>query len=416
MSGETVTITGLGRQGDGIAETPSGPVFVPFVLPGERAAILRDKARGTLLRLEEAAAGRVAPPCPHFGPEAQGGACGGCNLQHMAAVDYARWKRGLVVEALEAAGVAAEVTQLFACAPGTRRRMVLTARRTEKSMLVGFNEAGSHRIVAIDTCLVGDRRIVAQLPALRRIAGAVCNTGKPFRLAVLASDTGLDIAAAQSGRLSPRQRQMAVEAALGESSVARLTVDGEILIEARKPVVAFGRVTASPPSGGFVQASAAAEARMAELALAHLDGCRQVADLFSGCGTFALRLAERMKVHAVEADRAALAALDAAFRAAGGLKPVTTDRRDLDRRPMMAAELKGFDGALFDPPRAGAGVQAHELARSGLKRIVAVSCNPVTLGRDLKILAEGGFRIDSVHPIDQFLWSPHVEAVALLTR
>lgn len=416
MSAETVTIASLGAQGDGVAETPGGPAYVPFALPGELVSIAREKARGTLLAIKEPAPERVAPPCPHFGPDAEGGACGGCNLQHFAMARYADWKRDLVENALAMQGLAADVAPLFECRPGARRRMVFTARRTDTGLLLGFNEAASHRIVPIRTCLIGDPRIVGNLDAIRRIAGAVAATGKPFRLTVLATDTGLDLAATDSGRLSPRQRQMAIETVLGEKAVARLTVDGEVVIEARKPSLTFGLAAVVPPPGAFVQASAAAEARMAELVCGHLSGCKRVADLFSGSGTFALRLARQSSVTAVESDGAALAALDAAARHAQGLKPVRVERRDLFRRPLMTAELKAFDGVAFDPPRAGAEAQAKELARSAVKRIAAVSCNPATLARDLRILVDGGYRIDSVHPIDQFLWSPHVEAVALLSR
>ncbi|MGN6550040.1 MAG: class I SAM-dependent RNA methyltransferase [Pararhizobium sp.] len=416
MSAETVTIAALGAQGDGVAETPEGPVYVPFTLPRELVSIAREKARGTLLAIKEPAAERVDPPCPHFGPDAEGGACGGCNLQHLAMAPYATWKRDLVVKALAMQGLTADVAALFECPSGGRRRMVFTARRTEKGILLGFNEAASHRIVPIRTCLVGDPRIVGSLDAIRRVAGAVAATGKPFRLAVLATDTGFDIAATESGRLSPRQRQTAIEGVMAERAVARLTVDGEIIVETRKPALAFGAATVVPPSGGFVQASAAAEARMADLVLGHLAGCKPVADLFSGSGTFALRLAHQSAVTAVESDAAALAALDAAARHARGLKPVKTERRDLFRRPLMTAELKAFDGVAFDPPRAGGEAQAKELSRSAVKRIAAVSCNPVTLARDLRILVDGGYRIEAVHPIDQFLWSPHVEAVALLKR
>lgn len=416
MSVETVRITSLGAQGDGVAETAAGPVYVPFALPGEAISITREKARGVLLAVKEPAAERVAPPCPHFGPEADGGACGGCNLQHLAMAPYATWKRDLVMKALAMQGLTAAVAALFECRPGARRRMVFTTRRTEKEILLGFNEAASHRIVPIRTCLVGDPRIVGNLDAIRRVASAVAATGKPFRLAVLATDTGLDVAATDSGRLSPRQRQMAIEAVTAERAVARLTVDGEIVVEARKPALAFGAATVVPPPGAFVQASAAAEARMAELVVGHLDGCKGVADLFSGSGTFALRLARQSAVTAVESDAAALAALDAAARHAQGLKPAKTERRDLFRRPLMTAELKAFDGVAFDPPRAGAEAQAKELARSAVKRIAAVSCSPATLARDLRILVDGGYRIEAIHPIDQFLWSPHIEAVALLKR
>jgi 23S rRNA (uracil1939-C5)-methyltransferase len=99
-----------------------------------------------------------------------------------------------------------------------------------------------------------------------------------------------------------------------------------------------------------------------------------------------------------------------------GLKPVTVERRDLFRRPLTVQELKAFDAVVFDPPRAGAEAQCVQLAKSGVRRIAAVSCNPLTLARDLRILLDGGFKLVSVTPFDQFLWSPHVEAVALLER
>ena len=416
MSAETVAIDRLGAQGDGIAETAGGPVYVPFALPGETAAIAREQSRGTLMALRSRSLERVDPPCPHFGPDGIGGTCGGCNIQHLALPAYETWKRNLVTMALRAEKIDAPIATLFGCEPGSRRRLVLTARRTDAGLLVGFNQAGSHHIVAIETCLVGDPRIVKNLRAVRRVAAAVAKGTKPFRLTVLASETGLDIAADEVGRLSERQRQGAIETVLGERVVARLALDGEVLVEPRKPSIVFGQVTVSPPPAAFLQASASAEAHMADLVSAHLSGCKRIADLFSGCGTFALRLASHAAVHAAEFDGKALAALDAGFRHATGLKRVTIERRDLFRRPLMATELKAFDGVVFDPPRAGAEAQCAELARSNVRRIAAVSCNPATLARDLALLVAGGFRVETIHPIDQFLWSPHVEAVALLAR
>ncbi len=193
-------------------------------------------------------------------------------------------------------------------------------------------------------------------------------------------------------------------------------MDGEIIIEPRKPVVSFGAISVVPPPGGFLQAVAAAEAAMAELALAHLKGAKKIADLFAGAGAFALRLAKGAEVHAVEGDQAALAALDRGFRMGFGLKRVTSEKRDLFRRPLTFKELNAFDGVIFDPPRAGAEDQAKQLARSDVPYVVAVSCNPTTLARDLRILIDGGYTLKSVTPVDQFLWSPHVEAVALLEK
>ena len=170
------------------------------------------------------------------------------------------------------------------------------------------------------------------------------------------------------------------------------------------------------PPGAFLQAVASAEAAMAEVALPHFGKAKQVADLFCGIGTFTLRLARRHQVHGVEFDSPALAALDQARRGIPGLKPVTTERRDLFRRPMTTKELNRFDGVLFDPPRAGAEAQCRELAKSTVKRVAAVSCNPASLARDAAILIEGGYKLLSVTPIDQFLWSHHVEAIALFER
>lgn len=416
MSAATVTIRALGAQGDGVADTEDGPLFVPFALPGEAVSIAREKNRGTLIAIKTAAPERVDPPCPHFGPNGLGGACGSCALQHYDYGAYNEWKRGLLVRALAERGLDVPVEPIAPCAPGTRRRVTLTARRTDRGLLLGFSAAQSHRIVPITTCVIAHRAIADQLPALRKIAGAVATGSKPFQMTVTVTASGLDIAVKGSGRLSDRQRLMAIETVLGLTAVARLTSDGEVLVEPRKPLVHFGRVTVSPPPGAFLQASAVAEQVMADHAIGHLASCRKVADLFAGCGTFALRLAETAAVHAVEGEAAPLAALEAGFRAVQGLKPVTVEHRDLFRSPLMPHELKSHDGLVFDPPRAGAEAQSREIARSSVGCVVAVSCNPVTLARDLRILVDGGFAIRTVKPIDQFLWSPHVEAVALLER
>lgn len=205
-------------------------------------------------------------------------------------------------------------------------------------------------------------------------------------------------------------------AVLRLKGIARVSHEGEILIEPVKPLISFGGVSVSPAPAGFTQATIAAEEAMAELVLGHLAKAKKIADVFAGAGTFALRLARKAKVHAVEGEAKALAALDLAARNTQGLKPVTVEKRDLFRRPLMVSELKGFDGLVFAPPRAGAEAQVKELARTAIPRIAAVSCNPLTLARDLRVLVDGGYRIDSVTPIDQFLWSSHVEAVALLSR
>ncbi|MBB2688093.1 class I SAM-dependent RNA methyltransferase [Rhizobium sophoriradicis] len=416
MSTETVTIEKLGAQGDGIAGSAAGPVYVPFSLPGETVAIARVKSQGTIMSITTPSPDRQEPPCRHFGPDGVNGTCGGCTLQHLADAPYRAFKRQLVVDALKSKGLTPDVGEIVPARPGERRRVVFAARKTEKDMLIGFNQAESHHIVAIEECPISSAGIVARLPAIKAIAAALATSAEPFRVAVLETLSGLDIAADDIKKLSDPQRRKAIETVLGLRGIARVTVNGEILVEPAKPLIDFGGVEVSPPPGGFAQATKPAEEAMAELVLAHAGKAKRIADLFAGTGTFSLRLARIGRVHAVEAEATALAALDQAARKTQGLKPVSVEKRDLFRRPLMTQEFKPFDMVVFDPPRAGAEFQCKELARSGVKKIAAVSCNPLTLARDLQILVEGGYRITGVTPIDQFLWTSHVEVVATLEK
>lgn len=416
MSTETVTIDRLGAEGDGIAHGENGPLYVPFTLPGDRVAVARVKNRGMVMSIAEPSPIRREPACRHFGPDGINGACGGCSLQHMEAEAYRDWKRQIVVDALKSKGLTPEVAPLVAAHPGERRRVAFAARRTEKGLLLGFNQAESHHIVDIAECPVTVPAIAGRLDVIRRIGAALSPNADAFKLTVIETMSGLDLAADGTKKLDDRQRRAAVEAVLSERGIARVSINGEVLVEPQKPVLTFGNASVSPPPGGFTQATRQAEEVMAELVLSAVGKAKKVADLFAGSGTFALRLAAKAKVHAVEADAASLAALDQAARKTSGLKPVTVERRDLFRRPLMTSELKAYDAVVFDPPRAGAEAQVKEMLKSGVKTIAAVSCNPLTLARDLSLLTGAGYAITSVTPIDQFLWTPHVEAVAVLVK
>ncbi len=402
-------IEALGAGGDGIANGLKGAVYVPFALPGETVNAAVHGNRADLVAVIEPSANRVVPACRHFGQ------CGGCAVQHLQVDAYRAWKRAIVVDELKRHGLEAEVAPLVSFPMATRRRLALTARRTAGGIDLGFVRASSHDLVDIAECAVALPALVAALASLRRIARQLASSDKPFRLLVTATASGLDVAADGAGRLDAPARRAAIAAAAAEG-IARLSLDGEILVELRPPMVDAGGVALFPPPGGFLQAVAEAEQAMAALVLDHLSGAKRVADLFSGAGAFALRLARKAAVHAVESDAPSVAALDRAWRAASGLRQVTGEKRDLFRRPLLARELAAYDGLVFDPPRVGAEDQARQIARTQIPRAVAVSCNPGTLARDLRILVDGGYRIASVTPLDQFLWSPHVEAVALLER
>ncbi len=403
------TIARLGAQGDGVADTPEGPVFIPFALPGEIVTAARVKDRATLMAVVQPSPDRIEPVCRHFG------ICGGCAIQHLAPGPYREWKRQTVVQALATRGIAIPVAELIPGHGRSRRRTVFSARRAEGGIVLGYNQALSHHIVDISECPVVVPEIEAAIGNLWALAALLCNTGEPFRLTVTHTPSGLDIASEGSGELGEGARRAVTDFVLRER-FARLSVDGEIVVEARKPLLQFGTAVVAPPPGGFLQAVAKAEGVMAEIAADHLCRAKKVADLFAGSGAFALRLALTAEVHAVEADAEALVALDRGFRFSKGLRRVTVEKRDLFRRPLTFKELNAFGGVVFDPPRSGAEDQSIQLAKSDVPYVAAVSCNPATLARDLRILIDGGYRLKSVTPVDQFIWSPHVEVVALLEK
>lgn len=404
-----ITIRSIGAGGDGVANLPDGQIFVPFTLPGEVANVARDKNRATVIALLEASGERQDPVCQHFED------CGGCALQHWQDEPYRLWKRELVVSALKGRGLDVEVDPLVACEPRSRRRATFAARKTEKGLLLGFNRHQSHEIIDIVECAVTVPEIISRLDDLREVGALIAPGSKPFKLAATVTESGLDLAASGCGKLSDEQRR-ALTALMMKKDFARLSHEGEIIVEPKKPVIHFGKVPVPVPPGCFLQATLAAEETMVSLVQAHLGKAKRVADLFCGVGTFALRIAEKSAVHAIENDASALAALDRGVRHVQGLKPVSVERRDLFRRPLMPKELLPYNAVVFDPPRAGAEEQAQELAKSKVEKVVAISCNPVTLARDLAILVNGGYRITRVTPIDQFLWSSHVEAVVTLVK
>jgi len=399
----------MGTGGEGVAKTAAGAVHVPFALPGEVVNIARDGDEGLVMALKQASPARVAPPCPYFET------CGGCVLQHWRLEDYQRWKRELVVIALQARGLDVPVEPLVPAHVCSRRRITLSAKLTAKGQVVGFNRYHSHDVVEVTECPVTVLAITGRFDDLRLVAGALAGRNKMLHLTVTLAKNGLDIAITGARALEEGERQRLVRLCL-DKQFARIAVDGEIIVEREKPQLDFGGVTVEIPSGGFLQATAEAEHILQTLVLEGLGKTKQALDLFAGAGTFAFPMAKKMNVHAVEFDKPALSALAHAARRAAGLKKLDHEQRDLFRRPFSQKDLAGFDGLVFDPPRAGAEAQVAEIAKAVVPRVVAVSCNPVTLARDLKILVDGGYEIKRVVPVDQFLWTPHVEVVAFLTR
>lgn len=411
------TVVRLGAGGDGIAPLPDGRLaYIAGVLPGERVRIAPGARRGegVAARLVERLTDspeRADPPCPHFGP------CGGCTVQHLAEEAYRRWKTALLAEALRRAGFPdTPLDPLAPAAPATRRRAAFALG----GGAVGFHERASRRVVDAPHCRVLDPAILALAGRLRRLALACLRPAAEAQVNLL--DTGADVVlrGPRDPDLAERERlaAFAEEADLARLCWATREQAPLPVIVRRVPRIAFAGVAVEPPPSAFLQATREGEAAIAAAvleALADVAEDAAVADLYAGIGTLSVRLARRFRVRAVEGDAAA-AALRRAANGAGLAARIAVETRDLATRPLLPAELDGVDAVVLDPPRDGARAQCAALAQTPIRRIVYVSCNPAALARDARLLAGGGWRPLSATPIDQFLWSGHLECVVPFSR
>jgi 23S rRNA (uracil1939-C5)-methyltransferase len=396
------TIESLNRRGEGVAADDR---VVPLALPGE--LVRRDAQTLTVLT---PSLDRVAPICRWFGD------CGGCAAQHMSPRLYSEWKRQSLVAALARAGVAAEVGELVDAHGAGRRRATFHARfHSHGQEDVGFMRARAHEIVSFDECPLFSPDMEGAIAAARALAGELRGLEKPLDIQATATLNGLDFDLRGSGPLEAVERRKLARAAEA-LDLARVSNHGEILIERRAPVVAFGEARVILPPGGFLQATIAGEEILANGAASALASARRVADLFCGAGAFALRLAVGHEIFAVDSDAAAIHALQRASGEARGLRAIEAVVRDLFQRPLRPDELERFDAVLFDPPRAGALAQARALGESRVPVVVAISCNVDSFARDARMLVDGGYLIDSVTPLDQFRFSPHLEILAVFRR
>lgn len=412
---QTLTIARMGHQGDGIAETPNGLVFVPGALPGEVISAEVKDGRAEQFDLLEPSPDRRPIHSETYAE------CGVAPMQHWADEPYLAWKREVVIQTLAREGIETEVEATVAVPQASRRRLALHARSGPGGrVLLGFKARRSWRLVELTDCPVSDPALIAALPGLAKVAAPFLGHPKSApTLHVTLTDTGLDVDVTgvekKSGGLTADVRARAIAAA-HEADLARLSLDGDTLVMARQPRITFGRATVPLPPAAFLQAAPAAEAAMVSRAVEAVRGAKKVADLFCGAGTFTFPLAEVAGVIAADSSAASIAALKAGVSTAQGLKTIEAQARDLFRRPLSPYDLKGCEAIVIDPPRAGALEQTQQLPGTKAGLVVGVSCNPQTFARDARILIDAGFRLDKVTPIDQFLWSTHVELVGVFRR
>nr|WP_170539698.1 class I SAM-dependent RNA methyltransferase [Ruegeria arenilitoris] len=395
------TILRLGHQGDGIAE---GPVYAPRTLPGERVSGALDGSVLTDIKVLTPSDDRVKPPCRHYK------SCGGCQLQHASDAFVADWKVEVVRTALAAQGLQAEMRPILTSPPQSRRRATIAVRRTKKGALAGFHGRASDVITEIPDCQLLDPALTAAIPVAKALAELGGSRKGVLSVTLTLSEAGLDVSV-QGGKPLDGPLELALAQATEQHGLARLAWDGEVIAMRNPPAQRFGPAAVVPPPGAFLQATKDGEQALTQAVFEIVGPAKRVVDLFAGCGTFSLPLAQRAEVHAVEGAADMTRALDQGWRKSTGLKQVTTEARDLFRRPLMPDELRRFDAVVLDPPRAGAEAQVAELAQARRPVIAYVSCNPVTFARDAKILVQAGYALEWVQVVDQFRWSSHSELV-----
>ena len=427
-----LTIQSLGSEGDGIATLAHGGsdgarVYVPFALPGEkvraRVTPTPDGLRGTVLEILERSPDRIAPACANFTK------CGGCVMEHLAPAPYAAWKRAILVEALAHAGLAdVPVADLVAVPPASRRRATFFAQRPQNGAVkLGFQARASHDVIDLAECAALSPVLVALLSPLRDLLARLLPPGGRAEAMVNELDDGLDLILRTPGKLPVPFRQMLAEFA-GARNLLRVSWQSlnaagpvgtpEPVVTRRSALVSFAKARVALPPGAFLQATKAGENLLVQAVLGAFQGAKvkRIADLFCGAGAFSFPLVALAPVLAVDGDAGLVGALRKAADAAGIGNKLATETRDLMKRPLIAEDLKKFDAVLFDPPRAGAASQAGRLAASKIPLVVAVSCNPASFARDAKLLVDGGYRLESVLPVDQFLWTPHLEVVGVFRK
>ena len=401
------TVQRLGRKGDGVAISGDERALAALTLP--REVIEGEATDGHIAapRIITPSDQRVRPICGHYR------ACGGCSLMHASDSFTTAWKQQVVETALAAQGLSAPVASVHVSPLKSRRRAVLSGKRTKKGALVGFHARASGVIVDLAECHVMRPQITAALPLLRQMTIAGASRQAELTFTVIHGPAGLDVAVRGGKPMDPDLLQIMAGFA-EQGDLARLDWDGQTITR-RPAYLPMGRAQVVPPPAAFLQATAEGEAALLSAVRDTVGDAGRILDLFSGCGTFSLPLAERASVHAVEGLAAPLKALDSAWRQASGLNTVSTQVRDIARRPLLPDELTKFDAIVIDPPRNGAEAQTRQIAAARVPVIASVACDPVNFAKDTRILTDAGYKIDRLWIVDQFRFSPHVEMVAALT-
>ena len=416
---DKLTIDEIGGRGDGLATLNGKVIYIPYAAPGDVADVKLNGSKGRIRHIHKQSPHRSEPVCEHYTK------CGGCNLQHISEDFYREWKEGLIKTALENQGVEnIEIADLIISPKGSRRRTTLQAiGRGKGEIVLGYSEKGSHNLIDLNSCPILMPVLEKLITPLKALLSGLLEQKEKMSVSLTAGDNGVDMVLKGKGEISLDLR-MDLATFADKNNLARISwfntkakhPEHELLAERRKPYVTFEGNKVFFPEGSFLQATPQGQDALIKAMLAGIEGASRVVDLFSGCGTFSIAAAKQANVHAVENNEDMLNALKISSNQMTNIKMVTTELRDLFLRPLLPHELNTYDVAIIDPPRAGAKHQMTEILNSDIKRLVMISCNPITFSRDVQDLVDAGFTMGVVTPVDQFLYSSHLEIVSVFTR
>jgi 23S rRNA (uracil1939-C5)-methyltransferase len=396
-----LTIESLNNRGIGV----SAKTLVPYTLPGELVTVkpiqqAKYFTKAELITIDTPSPERVTPTCKHYYQ------CGGCNLQHLSDKLYHDFKQQLLIEALGDAGFAMSNPPVVIIGPYSRRRTQLKVQGQQ----LGYYKASSHELVTIEECPILEPALSALFPSLKFLIKQV----KQIKEITLTScDNGVDMLIIADKEPSLSEQELLVKFAY-QQELARISwqVAKHLLpiIAIRSPQIKFGNILVNIPEDCFLQATKLSQQLMTKMITGHCGGKKSIIDLYAGCGTYSLALANVAKVHAVEGSKQMIEAIQQTK------SNVSTELRDLYHSPVLAQNLNHYDVALINPPRNGAEPQIQQIAKSKIKQVIIVSCNPQSFSRDARILKQAGYTLKDVTAFDQFHWSPHLEVVGVFER
>lgn len=418
MSASDITIHLLGPKGDGVHASRRGNIYVDRALPGDllKARISKDRfgvSRGQIVEVVAPSPHRRTAPCPHYDQ------CGNCTLQHVEEKYYRQWKIQTVVDAFQRHRLrpASWLAPVF-LGGASRRRINFTATKQQGKVTLGYFRRRSDEVTEIKSCLVAEPDLFSLREPIDFCMRTLLKEFQSVDIFLQKVGNVVEMLISHISGPMPEPKLTPLEQLLETTSIARIAWSqgygkaATTLLEKSEPTVKFGPLEVVLPSGAFLQSTQKGEETLVSAVLEAVPAQGKFADLFSGCGTFTGPLLTRGTVEAYEADKRAVKALTKA----GKRFALKVIERDLFTNPLKKKELEGFDAVVFDPPRGGCIEQAGTLGQSSVPTLVGISCNPATFARDARLICDGGYRLQSLRVVDQFVWSHHVEVVGVFTK